>query len=325
MTTPQRVDAEGDTLPWSSVGEWELENDSYAGNPFDLLAAVTFTHQESGESVTTEMFYAGEGRWRFRFAANGLGIWSFETRSDDPDLSGHAGAVNVVDGDPQAQGFLEAQGSKLVVAVDNGRSRRGVLYNVYVADQQVFQSVSDLPTQPDELSERADMLLDEAKANGFNALFVPVNNSWFAFGTRSYEEHDSENPDLVTFEVLEMLIHSAHERGMFIHIWAWGDQRRHWTPRGVGGINGEADRRLQRYIAARLAPLPGWIISYGFDLEEWMEPEQVHDWAAFIRQRSGWPHLLTAREFGEVDGYAFTLGSARLDIFSTDDRPEDDF
>jgi hypothetical protein len=321
----ERLQLGGGTLEWGSTGEWHLENDSFDGNPFDLLATVEFVHEESGESVKTEMFYGGDNSWRFRFAAPRLGDWAFTTGSEDPELDGHIGDVTVIEGRPEAQGFLVAEGNKLVISVDNGRSKRGVLYNVYVADQQVFQSVSDLPASPDELIERVDTLLDETAANGLNSLFVPVNNSWFSFGTRAYDEHDSEDPDLFTFQVLDTIIQRAHARGLFVHIWAWGDERRRWTPKGVGGINGEADRRLQRYIAARLSPLPGWTMAYGFDLEEWVEPEQVLEWASYIKDRSGWPHLLTAREYGEDRGSIFTLDLGRLDIFSTDDRPEGGF
>jgi len=44
-------------------------------------------------------------------------------------------------------------------------------------------------------------------------------------------------------------------------LWAWGDEQRRMTPKRWG-INGKVDRRLQRYICARLGPLPGWSIAF---------------------------------------------------------------
>lgn len=73
---------------------------------------------------------------------------------------------------------------------------------------------------------------------------------------------------------LDFLISEAHAAGVNVHFWAWGDGDRQWLPKPVsddfleGGNNGPGDRRLQRYIADRLGPLPGWPIGYGFDLSE---------------------------------------------------------
>jgi hypothetical protein len=52
---------------------------------------------------------------------------------------------------------------------------------------------------------------------------------------------------------------------------------------------------VQRYIADRLGPLPGWSMGYGFDLFEWTNQQQVSDWANFLTDRMGWDHLLSAR------------------------------
>ena len=49
--------------------EWVLPRVSFRGNPFDLIAEVTFEHESGKETRMTEMYYAGDGKhWRFRFA-----------------------------------------------------------------------------------------------------------------------------------------------------------------------------------------------------------------------------------------------------------------
>ena len=67
-----------------------------------------------------------------------------------------------------------------------------------------------------------------------------------------------------------------------------------WTP-NRWGKNGRVDRRLQRYIAARLGPLPGWTMGYGFDLHEWVKDDDLKRWHASLHRHFGWPHLLGGR------------------------------
>lgn len=312
------------TKLWAPYVEWELPNPDYEGNPFDLLASVAFTHDDSGEQRRTQMFYAGDGVWSFRFTGTKVGRWSFTTSSDDAHLDGWQGSVTVAPNpDPNIRGFLVADGTKFAVEVADDGTLQGTLYHVYspFERQRLFEYSLDEAT----LHHDIDEMLTKVDALGFNALRVSVNNSWFEFGAESYRDHDSENPDPESFRVLEALITEAHARGLHLHIWKWGDEQRRWTPIGVGGINGEPDRRLQRYIAARLGPLPGWTMSYGFDLEEWVTPDEVREWGAYLHEHLGWPHLLTARELGEHRGYVFDMGTDKLDIYSTDDRPTENF
>jgi hypothetical protein len=102
------------------------------------------------------------------------------------------------------------------------------------------------------------------------------------------------NPDPRTFAVLERLITRVHQAGGMVHLWMWGDESRRMTP-VRWGINGEVDRRLQRYLAARLGPLPGWSLGYGFDLWEWVNGDQLAEWHAHVHQHLGWPHPLGGR------------------------------
>jgi hypothetical protein len=134
--------------------------------------------------------------------------------------------------------------------------------------------------------------LDDALKNGFEIVFLHPGypHVWT----------NGSNPRRETFHLLENAIKLAHAKGMRIHIWMWGDNERKATPIGFdpdgpNGINGEIDRRLQKYIAARLGPLPGWSMGYGFDLHEWVSPEQTQEWADFLHREFGWDHLLAAR------------------------------
>ena len=113
----------------------------------------------------------------------------------------------------------------------------------------------------------------------------------------THTAHSSEEPDSATFRIVEDMLALAHERGHTVRLFMWGDEARRMTPAGLpGGINGFVDRRMQRYLCARLGPLPGWTMNYGFDLEEWVTSQEVGDWAAYMTAHMGWPHLLAARK-----------------------------
>jgi hypothetical protein len=123
-----------------------------------------------------------------------------------------------------------------------------------------------------------------------------VLTRWFDLYQSNYDNlSDDPNPDFRTFETLEMLITKTHAAGGMVHIWAWGDESRHMTP-DKWGKNKQVDQRLQRYIAARLGPIPGWTMGYGFDCDEWVVKEDLQQWHAYMHKHFGWPHLLGARD-----------------------------
>ena len=80
---------------WAPYVEWEIENESFEGNPFDVVATATFLHGRSGETRTTELFYAGDNIWKIRFCGTKPSRWTFRTESLDEDLDGLTGSVQI--------------------------------------------------------------------------------------------------------------------------------------------------------------------------------------------------------------------------------------
>ena len=150
---------------------------------------------------------------------------------------------------------------------------------------------------PHKFLENLDAIMAKNEKYGFRRYFMSeVCNAWFKLGVKGHDGHNSDEPDRATFEAIEQAIVKLHENGHSLHIWSWGDEARRWTPKGVsGGTNGYADRRVQRYIAARLGPLPNWTMGYGFDLHEWAGEDGLRSWAEYLHERMGWPHLIWAR------------------------------
>jgi len=295
---------------------------SYSGNPFDLRASATFTHVETGKTHTTGLFFNGNDTWKFRFTGTRIGIWKFTTFSGDPELSGRCGTVTVrANSDPKVRGFLTHRGNMFAIQTGNDASPKAYRFNVYM-NQVLYPAYLGAIQKADEINA----YFTDAQKHGFEIVFIAVCNSWFKHGTKAHNEHQCSDPDLKSFALLENIITRVHARGGRVHLWAWGDESRKWTPIGVGGINGKPDQRLQRYIAARLGSLPGWTMGYGFDLHEWTRPAQLDTWAQTIHEHSGWRHLLCARgengphlDINAYDGF----GRAGVKLVTTSGGPQD--
>ncbi|MCK5271352.1 MAG: DUF5060 domain-containing protein, partial [Sedimentisphaerales bacterium] len=302
--------------------EWAVDNPSWSGNEYDVVATVTFTHTSSGSTHITEMFYDGSNTWKFRFTGTKTGEWTFATTSSDPELNGLTGNIIVAPNpDPNARGFLTNQGNKYAIQVGNNGELKAFLLNVYMNGDEE----EGFPEFLHNLTSTATInaYIADARQYGFDTIFVHVGNNWFDFGSLGWDKHSNKNPDPKSFAALENLITIARSQGIHIQIWAWGDDaaRRKWTPTGAGGINGIPDRRIQRYIAARLGPVPGWTMGYGFDLHEWVTEEQLESWALYLHQHFGWQHLLWARARynDELDVKSYPGTSDNGQPFSYDD------
>jgi hypothetical protein len=267
---------------WEPV-TWEFRNPGCSGNPFDLVARATFTHTPSGEKIRTELYYEDGDTWKLRFTGTRTGRWSFVTESDDPELNALKGRLKVSP-NPGVPGFITNYGSKWGRL---GTGRAFVPQYVMYCDPPVFYR------NPKRIDADIRMFFVE---HGFNGFHTAVLCRWFDFDkTRSDEiASASPNPDPRTFEALELLIGKVHAAGGIVHIWAWGDEQRTMTPK-KWGINGQVDRRLQRYICARLGPLPGWSMGYGFDLQEWVDEDELRSWHKYMHKHLGWFHFLGGR------------------------------
>jgi len=270
---------------WGPVLEWSLSHPHVDGNPFDVEAQVEFVHEESGTRIRTGMFYAGEDEWKFRFTGTRLGTWTFVTHSQAQPLDGHRGTVTIeASAEPDPRGFVSHRGNRWMWS---GNQR------AFVPQLVMYRSLEGFANDPATIDQDLSLWFEE---HGFNGLHIGVACRWFDFDKDRHDQFadDDPNPDPRTFEALELLITKTHAAGGFVHIWMWGDEDRRMTPLRWG-INGKVDRRLQRYLAARLGPLPGWTMGYGFDLWEWVEEDQLVEWHRYLHQQLGWPHLVGGR------------------------------
>ena len=267
---------------WEPV-TWTFRNPSCSGNPFDLVARATFTHAPGGEMIRTELFYDSHDVWKLRFTGTRAGRWSFVTESADPELNGLRGNLDVRP-NPGVAGFMTNYGAKW--------GRLGI-DRAFVPQYVMYCDPLTLYRDPNRIDDDIRTFFVE---HGFNGFHLAVVCRWFDIEKLRYNEiaSPSPNPDPRTFEVLEWLIRKVHAAGGVVHIWAWGDEQRRMTPK-KWGLNGEVDRRLQRYICARLGPLPGWSMSYGWDLQEWVKDKDLRAWHDYMHRHLGWFHFLGGR------------------------------
>jgi len=272
---------------WAPYLEWTIQNSSFSGNPYDLVGTATFVHSGSGETHTTEMFYDGGDMWKFRFTGTRLGAWTVTTSSSDSNLHGLTGNITVnPNSNPNILGFVTHSGQTWAKQVDGtGTIKAFVPQLVMVNGPQGYYN------NPSAVDNEINRFLGD---HGFNGFHILVTCRWAEMEEQKCTKVDDPNPDTRTFEALELVISKVHAAGGIVHLWAWGDESRNWTPK-TWGLNGTEDKRLQRYIAARLGPLPGWTMGYGFDNWEWASESDVSEWYSYMQAHLGWPHFLGAR------------------------------
>jgi PKD repeat protein len=269
-------------------------NGTTGGNPFDVVATAIFTHS-SAPTISTEMFYNGTGStWTLRFTGTAIGTWSFTTScAAVAGLDGHSGTVTVTEAEAGATGFM------IKVDEQGGRrwGRQGL--SAAIVPQYVM---ADQPNYYYYDASKADHDIEVFIGDhGFNGFNFPVKFRWFDIdNAQCVDEYGNPitnpNPDPRTFEALEDLIQKAHKAGAMVHMWCWGKGwDKGWPNQLNEGANGVVERRLQRYIAARLGPLPGWSMEYSYDNQLWTDAATVNEWRQNLQGYLGWPHFLGTR------------------------------
>jgi len=300
---------------WHPYLEWSVSNSSFSGNPYDVIATATFSHSGSSKTHRTEMFYAGNNTWKFRFAGTRTGTWNFVTSSSDPELNGHTGSASI-SSNANATGFLTNSGNKYAIQTGDDGALKPFRLNVYMTD--TGELITDAGFFSSSTTSRARTYARAAKDAGMSAIYLSMNHNWLKLGAKRSDEHSSTDPDPATYAMLEQFITTAKNEGIHVYLWAWGDDERRWSPTGLpGGMNGTVHQRVQRYTAARLGPIAGWSMGLGFDLDEWTSSSSRSAWANNLQSRFGWDHLLSTRGFSlsgsnKINGYSSQGGSAQL-------------
>lgn len=150
-----------------------------------------------------------------------------------------------------------------VVAGNDGHWLRSADGRAFVP-QFVMYHGSDIKFAVDEFVGR----------HGFTGLHIPNLRAFM------------QNP-----EFFEAIVLETYRAGGTTHFWLWGDQQREQSPDEYPGSVEE----LYTALGARLGPLPGWTLGFGFDLYEWATQEQIDRFRDAMSLQSSYPHLIGAR------------------------------
>ncbi|MEM6991472.1 MAG: DUF5060 domain-containing protein [Myxococcota bacterium] len=269
---------------WAPFVELTVDNPSWDGNPHDIRATVTFSHEDSGAEHMTEMFYGGGEQWRFRFAGTALGSWSFVSTSDDPDLDERSGSISVEPNpDPLTVGFSTSVTSSLGTHWGRPRGNDDAV-EVFVPQLVMMPPPAAYLDDPDGYRARIDAFV----ADGFSGIYIhTVGEAWV--------DADGD-PNEATFDALEAILAYVHTRGATTHVWAWDG-----AAQVPGGVGSDEHERVLRHIAARLGPIPSWSLAYGL-AGSWLTLEQIAASTETLRLHLGWPHPLGGRSPGPESG-----------------------
>ena len=195
--------------------EWEIGWDEAPGDPFDVVATATFTHEASGEEKTSLMYYAGDGTWRFRFTGTQPGTWQVRT-SGPGALGGRSGEVTVEADSARRKGFLKADGTRWVW---EGTGEEHVPQLVMSKNLPAYWTGEGVDTTLIDAEVRE--FVDET---GFTGFHKRVAGYWF--DVEGNDDTDGlgpdVNPDPRAFDVLETFIIRAYASGTSTHLWLWG-------------------------------------------------------------------------------------------------------
>ena len=275
--------------------EWEIPWEEARGNPFDVIAKAEFTHASSSEKKTSLMYYAGNNIWRFRFTGTKEGTWNVETTGPG-NLGGHKAAVNVKAAEKTYNGFLDSEGTRWIWT-GSGKEHLPQL----VMRKRLHDYWQDGKVDTSYIEDNIQEFIVETGFTGYHLQYIAA--TWFDInkpGNNTRPLGADANPDPKSFTTLEEIITRVYHSGGFTHLWLWGSDYENWGgkggPKGIGGPMSDADKRLNRYIAARLGPIPGWTMGYGFDLHKWAGAAEMQEWYAFQKQHlGGWQHIIGAR------------------------------
>ena len=200
-------------------------------------------------------------------------------------------------GEQPAPGGNEPQANRgNVVAVgDNWAWENGdafVPQLVMVGGPQVYWNGSSVDTAA--IDAEIDRFINQ---HGFNGFHMPVFCRWWDLDSSNGVCYNGmSQPDERTFAVLEEFISRTYEAGGMVHFWMYGDSARSQNPGNSFGHGSQTEKNVLNEIGARLGPIPGWTMGYGFDVFEWASSSQIEAWHNYLQgQMSANPHLLGAR------------------------------
>ena len=261
---------------------------------WDVEGSCIWTHENGAIRRTSLLWYSGSGdTYVYRFGGSLQGRWRGVTSSrivaldalelkvevkpsSNPKRIGWSGKLT---GEPTAWAHQKGPDGKLTKCTP-------ILI--------MMPNVQDFSNDPGRMRAFVSEFNDN---HGFNGGHIPtIGRHWFEAGPTDSLRAAPASPDVRTFRALEAAASEWSERGGWLHIWMWGKGKTGDFSNLPGRYNGARSRRINRYIAARLGPVPGWSMGIGWDVEFWINRAKLEWWLNdLIPQLGGWHHWIGHR------------------------------
>lgn len=265
------------------AGEWTFTTFSSNSNLNGHTGTIIVVRQDQGDEILGRGFLTGENnRW----------IWSESKKGFVPvTMYGHSPLAFFTD---EAVNEAKIKNSVSKVFDDHGfNSYSTTLFmGWFDIEKSPYHGTPDIVresrSRPDSRFSKFVKKLMTRFKGWFNTEKSPHHNATASIGK------DQSNPDIKTFEVLETLISEFYKTEGALHILWWHHME--GNPGNLkGGTNGPVDERLQRYVAARIGMLPGVVHSYGIDMHNYVNEQQLFDWIENMESFTDYPIVLGAR------------------------------
>ncbi|MFP4190760.1 MAG: hypothetical protein ACLFU6_01695 [Candidatus Hydrogenedentota bacterium] len=261
---------------------------------WDVKGSCTWTHDSSGAERTSLVWYSGrDDTYVYRFGASFEGRWRGVTSSPVEALDGLEFTADVQpSSNPRRTGW-SGQISEKPTAWARQQGPEGEL----AQRTPILVMMPSVRHWYDDVSHMRSFVAEFNDNHGFNGGHLStIGRGWFEAGSTGSLEGAPGTPDPRTFEALEAAAAEWSDRGGWLHIWVWGKGAGGDFNHLPGGYDGAHSQRINRYIAARLGPVPGWSMGIGWDVEFWTNETQVEWWLDdLIPQLGGWHHWIGMR------------------------------
>ena len=266
----------------SGVAKWDVEG------------SCLWTHENDTIQRTSLLWYSGSGdTYIYRFGGSLQGHWTGTTSSTVAALDGLRLTVQVVpSSDPKRIGW-SGQRADEPTAWAHQKGPDGEL----VKCTPILIMMPGAQHWFDDPSKMRAFVAEFNDHHGFNGGHIStIGRGWFEVDSTDGLRSAPAAPDVRTFAALEAAAFEWSERGGWLHLWMWGKGGSGDFAGLPGGYNGNRSRRINRYIAARLGPVPGWSMGIGWDVEFWVDEAKLKWWLDdLIGQLGGWHHWIGHR------------------------------
>jgi hypothetical protein len=261
---------------------------------WDVEGSCTWTHEESAAQRTSLVWYSGSSdTYVYRFGGSLPGRWSCTTSSPVAALDGLALSAEVTpSGHPNRTGWSGRMSDEPTAwarqaGPTGALTKRTPILIMMPAVRRWHEDAAGMRAFAAEFNDN----------HGFNGGHIStIGPSWFEIGSSAPLRDAPPAPDVRTFAAIEAAASEWSEPGGWLHLWMWGKGETGDFSTLPGGHDGAHSRRLNRYVAARLGPVPGWSMGIGWDVEFWADEAKVKWWLDdLVPQLGGWHHWIGLR------------------------------